>query len=234
MNRIFYLLFLISFSVSSQKLSYSPYSYFGVGDTGFSATAENQMMGGITSYADSAQVNLNNAASLSKLKFVNYLVGVDLKSTSFKNNNTNESSTSAGLKYIAVSVPVVSGIERKNLFSFSFGIKPNTSVGYLLENNIEDLPTPELNRFEGDGGINSAFLSVAFELFKNLGFGVSSSYSFGSLNHYHSKILQDVELYTKVSNESSLSGLDYTFSTFYQGKISENLSLYSSFSHKPE
>ena len=122
MNRIFYLLFLISFSVSSQKLSYSPYSYFGVGDTGFSATAENQMMGGITSYADSAQVNLNNAASLSKLKFVNYLVGVDLKSTSFKNNNTNESSTSAGLKYIAVSVPVVSGIERKNLFSFSFGI----------------------------------------------------------------------------------------------------------------
>ena len=234
MNRIFYLLFLISFSVSSQKLSYSPYSYFGVGDTGFSATAENQMMGGITSYADSAQVNLNNAASLSKLKFVNYLVGVDLKSTSFKNNNTNESSTSAGLKYIAVSVPVVSGIERKNLFSFSFGIKPNTSVGYLLENNIEDLPTPELNRFEGDGGINSAFLSVAFELFKNLGFGVSSSYSFGSLNHYHSKILQDVELYTKVSNESSLSGLDYTFSTFYQGKISENLSLYSSFSHKPD
>ena len=115
MNRIFYLLFLISFSVSSQKLSYSPYSYFGVGDTAFSATAENQMMGGITSYADSAQVNLNNAASLSKLKFVNYLVGVDLKSTSFKNNNTNESSTSAGLKYIAVSVPVVSGIERKNL-----------------------------------------------------------------------------------------------------------------------
>ena len=42
------------------------------------------MMGGITSYADSAQVNLNNAASLSKLKFVNYLVGVDLKSTLLK------------------------------------------------------------------------------------------------------------------------------------------------------
>jgi len=31
-----------------------------------------------------------------------------------------------------------------------------------------------------------------------------------------------------------LSGLDYSFSTFYQGKISEKLFLYSSFSHKPE
>ena len=93
MNRIFYLLFLISFSVSSQKLSYSPYSYFGVGDTAFKASAENQMMGGVTAYADSIQVNLNNAASLSKLKLVNYSIGLELKNLSFDNNNIKQKST---------------------------------------------------------------------------------------------------------------------------------------------
>ena len=138
MNRFLLLILLVSFSVSSQKLSYSPYSYFGTGDTAFSSTAENQMMGGLLVYYDSTHVNLNNAASLSKLKFVNYSLGVDLKSTSFKNDNTNEKSTATGLKYIAVSVPVVYGVDRKKLFSFSFGLKPDTSVGYLLESNYED------------------------------------------------------------------------------------------------
>ena len=63
----------------AQKSSYSPYSYFGVGETNFSATAENRMMGGNTSYFDSVSVNLNVAASLSKLRFVNYSVGLNMK-----------------------------------------------------------------------------------------------------------------------------------------------------------
>ena len=231
MNRFLLLILLVSFSVSSQKLSYSPYSYFGTGDTAFSSTAENQMMGGLLVYYDSTHVNLNNAASLSKLKFVNYSLGVDLKSTSFKNDNTNEKSTATGLKYIAVSVPVVYGVDRKKLFSFSFGLKPDTSVGYLLESNYEDATPPELNRFEGDGGINTAFLSVGFEVLKNWGLGVSTSYAFGSINHYHSKFLKDIELYTKVSNESSLSGINLSLSSVYQTKISEKLLLKSSFSY---
>ncbi len=207
--------------------SYSPYSYFGVGETNFSATVENQMMGGNTAYYDSVHQNMNNAASLSKLRFVNYSVGVDLKSTNYLSNSINEKSTAAAINYISVAIPT-------KLLSFSFGIKPKTSVGYLLENDDKSQTPPELNRFTGSGGISNAFVSIGFELFENWGIGVSSSYAFGNLNHDHTKILENIELYTSVLSESSISGLDYNLSTVYQKTFNEKITLYSSIVYQPE
>ncbi len=227
MYRILLLLIFISSFSYSQKSSYSPYSYFGVGDTNFTATVENQMMGGNTIYYDSVHQNMNNAASLSKLKFVNYSVGVGLKNLSYNTESNNEKSTVAGIKYISVAIPT-------KLLSFSFGIKPQTSVGYLLENDDKSQSPAELNRFTGSGGLSNAFVSLGFELFKNWGFGVSSSYAFGNLNHYHTKILEDVELYTTVSSESSVSGLDYNFSTAYQKTFGEKITLYTGIMYQPE
>ena len=227
MRKLLILFILISFFGYSQRTSYSPYSYFGVGETNFSATVENQMMGGNTAYYDSVHQNMNNAASLSKLKFVNYSVGVDLKNTSYLSSSTNEKSTAAAINYISVAIPT-------KLLSFSFGIKPKTSVGYLLENDDKSKTPPELNRFTGSGGVSNAFVSIGFELFKNWGFGVSSSYAFGNLNHYHTKILENIELYTRVSSESSVSGLDYNFSTVYQKTFNEKITLYSSIIYQPE
>ena len=227
MRKLSIFFILISFFGYSQRTSYSPYSYFGVGETNFSATVENQMMGGNTAYYDSVHQNMNNAASLSKLKFVNYSVGVDLKNTSYLSASTNEKSTSAAINYISVAIPT-------KLLSFSFGIKPKTSVGYLLENDDKSKTPPELNRFTGSGGVSNAFVSIGFELFKNWGFGFSSSYAFGNLNHYHTKILENIELYTRVSSESSVSGLDYNFSSVYQKTFNEKITLYSSIIYQPE
>ena len=227
MRKLSIFLILISIFGYSQRTSYSPYSYFGVGETNFSATVENQMMGGNTAYYDSVHQNMNNAASLSKLKFVNYSVGVDLKNTSYLSASTNEKSTAAAINYISVAIPT-------KLLSFSFGIKPKTSVGYLLENDDKSKTPPELNRFTGSGGVSNAFVSIGFELFKNWGFGFSSSYAFGNLNHYHTKILENIELYTRVSSESSVSGLDYNFSSVYQKTFNEKITLYSSIIYQPE
>ena len=227
MHKISIFFILISIFGYSQRSSYSPYSYFGVGETNFSATVENQMMGGNTAYYDSVHQNMNNAASLSKLRFVNYSVGVDLKSTNYLSNSINEKSTAAAINYISVAIPT-------KLLSFSFGIKPKTSVGYLLENDDKSQTPPELNRFTGSGGISNAFVSIGFELFENWGIGVSSSYAFGNLNHDHTKILENIELYTSVLSESSISGLDYNLSTVYQKTFNEKITLYSSIVYQPE
>ena len=227
MHKISIFFILISLFGYSQRSSYSPYSYFGVGETNFSATVENQMMGGNTAYYDSVHQNMNNAASMSKLKFVNYSIGVDLKNTSYLSESNNESSTAAAINYISVAIPT-------KVLSFSFGIKPKTSVGYLLENDDKTQSIAELNRFTGSGGISNAFVSIGFELFKNWGIGVSSSYAFGNLNHYHTKILENIELYTRVSSESSVSGLDYNFSTVYQKTFNNKTTLYTSIVYQPE
>ena len=228
MNKIS-LLFIVLFIQFgfTQKSSYSPYSYFGVGETNFSATADNKMMGGNTAYVDSVSVNLNVPASLSKLRFVNYSVGVNLKNNRYSTQDNNAKTTTASLNYLSVSIPT-------KHFGFNFGLKPNTSVGYLLESVDETTDPVSTNRYNGDGGINSAFVGIGFELFKNFGLGVSSSYSFGNLNHYHSKILADVELYTRVSSESSLSGLSYNFSAVFQQKFRNNIKIYSSYVYQPE
>jgi len=218
--------FLIQISFA-QKSSYSPYSYFGVGETNFSATVENRMMGGNTSYYDSVSVNLNVPASLSKLRFVNYSVGLNLKNNRYTAQDNNAKSTTASLNYLSVSIPT-------KILGFNFGIKPNTSVGYLLESVDESTDPISTNRYDGDGGINSAFIGLGFELFKNFGIGISTSYSFGNLNHYHSKLLTDVELYTRVSSESSLSGLSYNLSAVFQQKFRNNTLIYSSFVYQPE
>ena len=228
MNKIS-LLFIVLFIQFgfAQKSSYSPYSYFGVGETNFSATADNKMMGGNTAYVDSVSVNLNVPASLSKLKFVNYSVGVNLKNNRYSTQDNNAKTTTASLNYLSVSIPT-------KHFGFNFGLKPNTSVGYLLESVDETTDPVSTNRYNGDGGINSAFIGLGFELFKNFGLGISSSYSFGNLNHFHSKILTDVELYTRVSSESSLSGLSYNFSAVFQQKFRNNIKIYSSYVYQPE
>ncbi len=210
-----------------QKSSYSPYSYFGVGETNFSATAENRMLGGSTSYYDSVSVNLNVPASLSKLRFVNYSVGLNLKNNRYTAQENNAKSTTASLNYLSVSIPT-------KLLGFNFGLKPNTSVGYLLESVDPSTDPISTNQYDGDGGINSAFVGLGFELFKNFGVGISSSYSFGNLNHYHTKILTGVELFTRVSSESSLSGLSYNFSAVFQQRFRNNIQIFSSFVYQPE
>ena len=154
MNKIS-LLFIILFIQFgfAQKSSYSPYSYFGVGETNFSATAENRMMGGNTSYYDSVSVNLNVPASLSKLRFVNYSVGINLKNNRYSVGENNAKSTTASLNYLSVSIPT-------KLLGFNFGLKPNTSVGYLLESVDESTDPISTNRYDGNGGINSAFVGL--------------------------------------------------------------------------
>ena len=75
-------------------------------------------------YYDSVHQNMNNAASLSKLKFVNIPLVLVLK-IQVKTDSNNEKSTQLQesntflLRFL------------KKLLSFSFGIKPQTSLGYF-------------------------------------------------------------------------------------------------------
>ena len=50
--------------------------------------------------------------------------------------------------------------------SFGFGIIPKSSVGYLLESSDDSKTPKEVDRYEGDGGVNTAFLTFGFKIFK--------------------------------------------------------------------
>ena len=123
-NRLlsFFVVAIAGFSYG-QNATLSPYSYYSFGQPANANAAENNMMGGITVYADSTHFSLDNPATLKKLDYVQYRVGANYKSVEQTSNNGGGNTSSASLNYLSLSVPT-------KYFAFSFGLKPKTSLGY--------------------------------------------------------------------------------------------------------
>ena len=228
MNKYLNTLLLI-FSTSilfSQSGSLSPYSFFGVGDNTFKGTIENRSMGGLSVYSDSIHLNLTNPAAFSELKYVNYSVGVDYNNFKLKTDNSNEKATTANMNYLAVAIPT------KKLV-FGFGIMPKSSVGYLLQSTDNSTEPKQVNRYEGNGGVNTAFLTFGFKFLKKLKLGISANYEFGNLEHSNSRYLDEISLYTKLVSNSSLSGINFKYSVLLREKIFNNLTFHASYILRP-
>jgi hypothetical protein len=187
---------------------------------------ENRSMGGLSVYSDSISINLTNPAAYSELKLVNYSVGINYSNINLKSENSNEKATTASINYLSVAVPT-------KHFVFGFGIIPKSSVGYLLESNDDSKIPNEINRYEGNGGINTTFLTMGFKILKKIRFGISANYDFGSLEHSNSRFLDGVELYTRVQSNSSLSGLSFDYSVLFREEISKNLTIHATYGMKP-
>ena len=142
-------------------------------------------MGGLNIYSDSVHLNLTNPAAFSELKYVNYSVGVDYNNFNLISDNSNEKATTANMNYLAVAIPT------KKL-AFGFGIMPKSSVGYLLQSTDNSTDPKQVNRYEGNGGVNTAFLTFGFKIFKKLRLGLSANYEFGNLEHSNSRYLDEI------------------------------------------
>ena len=213
---------IFSFSVFSQSGTSSPYSFYGIGSKTFKGSIDNRSMGGLSVYTDSIHLNLTNPASFSQLKRVNYSMGITYDDLTFKSDSANENSNSSNVNYLAVGIPT-------KYFTFGFGIIPQTSVGYLLENNDESVSPAIVDRYRGEGGVNTAFLTFGFKVFKKIGVGFTTNYEFGNLKHITTRFLEDVELATRLESNSSLSGINNVFSLLYREKINNKLSLHATY-----
>ena len=211
----------------AQKGSLSPYSFYGTGENTFKGTAENRMMGGLSSYSDSIHLNLQNPAGYASLQLVNYSVGVSYIDTDLKSSEGNTQNTTSGIDYLAVGIPT-------KHFNFGFGIIPKSSVGYRLL--IEDLTTEpnQSTQFEGSGGVNQVFFSVGKKVFKDFGVGFTANYNFGSLNHTSTLIIQDIELATILINDSSLRGFTYTLGLDYHKQLFSKWDLQANYQFSPK
>lgn len=213
---------IVSFYNHSQSGTSSPYSFYGVGTSTFKGSIDNRSMGGLSVYSDSIHYNLTNPASLSELKRVNYSLGITYDNLTFKSENANENSNSSNVNYLAVGIPT-------KHFTFAFGVIPQTSVGYLLESKDETVTPNIIDRYRGEGGVNTAFLAFGFKLFNKIGVGLTTNYEFGNLNHITTRFLEDVELATRLESNSSLSGFNYTYSLLFREKISKRLTLHATY-----
>ena len=225
-------LFFASISFAQQGTS-SPYSFYGIGDIRFKGTAENRAMGGVSVFTDSIHINLQNPASYSNLKLTTFTIGGSFNSSKYTTRDANEKAQRSTLDYIAVGIPM-------GKFGAAFGLIPYSSVGYRIRSSGQEFignnPDPQnVNRnYTGDGGLNKAFLGLAYQILPNLSIGADINYNFGKVETTNIKNFSAYQYGTEEFDNSELAGFNVNLGAMYQRKLTNKLDLYTSLAYTPE
>lgn len=201
--------FFIVTSLTAQQGTFSPYSYFGLGDLSPRSLVENRAMGGISMLGDSIHMNLQNPAALGNLKLTTYAVGGNRRSTSLDSSaeQANETKVANGqitnLDYLALAFP----FSPKG--AFSFGLMPLSAVNYKISQTRLGVSTDTIrNIFEGSGGLNRVFVSAGHQLIKGVNVGAMGHYNWGTKQYRRLQATDGVQFGTFDQRNSRLKGLD--------------------------
>lgn len=234
------LLFICQVSMAQQGTA-SPYSFLGIGDLNFKGTVENRSMGGMSIYSDSIHLNLQNPAAFGSLKFTTYTLGVSYNRLKLESSNVSDKGSSTALDYLAIAFPI------GDKMGVDFGILPFTSVGYnfegIGETGIASAPN-KFGQYEGEGGLNSVFLSLGYKISEGFSVGGTINYNFGNIKNQNTEFLGELNdegefvrtlnYGTRSKDESKLSGLSYNLGAYYQTKFNDKLSLTTSLVFSPQ
>lgn len=207
----------------AQKNNASAYSFFGIGDKNNSNTVEQISMGGIgASLQDQFRLNLSNPASLSSLKFTTYTLAIENKNIWAKDSQDTQRGASTYLSYLAMGIPLGENA------GMSFGLLPNTSVGYSLIDNSYNTSNDltEISVYDGEGGTNKVFIGFGLQVFKGFSIGLQGNYIFGKIENNITNQLKDVSLATRYETLSNVKGFALNTGFQYKTKLSDKVNLH--------
>ncbi|MDO6853936.1 hypothetical protein Q4599_10125 [Cellulophaga lytica] len=206
-------------TIYAQNGTVSPYSYFGIGDLRSIGSVENQMMGGISMYADSIHINLNNPAAYARLRQTTYTASLSRKDINFKGQNLSDNSSVTNLDYLAIGFPIID-----DRLGVGFGIKPFTSSGYEIEESFTSADNGEItNVFSGDGGVNSVFFSAGVKVIEDFTVGVTANYYFGVVDSRRVQDVEDVQYGTFDFRNSRVNGANFKISANYTPMLTDKI-----------
>jgi len=213
------------FASFAQESSSSPYSFYGIGDVKFKGTAETRSMGGVSVFADSIHLNLQNPAQLASLKITSFAVGGTYLNTKLTSETQKEKARRTTLDYLAIGIPT-------GKFAFGFGLIPYTAVGYKIQKLSTD-SDPLTTRYNGSGGINKVFFGMAYKLTKNINIGIDGNYNFGTIETTSLRFLDAVQYGTRETNHSELSGFNINAGLAFQTKVKSKYTYFGSVVYSP-
>ncbi len=216
------LFILVAGVAVAQEGTTSPYSFYGIGTLKFRGTVENRSMGGLGVFSDSIHINLQNPASYSGLRLINFTVGGSHKATTQKTETQSQTSSTTTLDYLAMGIPM-------GKFGMGFGVIPYSSVGY----DFLSAGTESSTQYTGTGGLNKAFLSLGYQVTPELSVGVDANYNFGKIENTATTQKLGIELGTRTFNRSEISGFSFNLGAMYKKMISEKLEFSGSVTFTP-
>ncbi|AMC10749.1 hypothetical protein Lupro_05620 [Lutibacter profundi] len=209
-------LFVSVFSFA-QKNNTSAYSFFGIGDKNNINTVEQLSMGGIgVAFNDAYHLNFSNPAAVAFLSFTNYTLAFENINMSAKDGNDKQKAGTTYLSYLAFGVPI------GDKAGMSFGLLPNSSVGYSLVSSVFDNENilKEATLYNGDGGTNRVFLNFGYKAFKGFSVGLQGNYVFGKIENSIINQQEGASLATKYETRSNVKG--YSLDVGFQYKTALN------------
>jgi len=217
------ILLLTAVFANAQEGTVSPYSFYGIGTLKFKGTAENRAMGGISVYSDSIHLNIQNPAGVAGLRLVNYAVGASHKYETLQTDTEKQRASTTSIDYIALGIPM-------GKFGASFGLLPYTAVGY----NLQTIDGTVTTSYIGSGGVNKAFVTLAYQITPGLSVGVDANYNFGNIENTADRIDSNVQYGTSEFNKSDLLGFSFNIGAQYKTMVTPTLELMTSLTYTPE
>jgi len=183
LKRALYLTFSLLALVESargQQATVSPYSRYGLGEQLTPSLLQGMLMGNTgVALRNPYSLNLANPASTNAQALTT--LEMAFRAGTVRQSAQEVPSVEHGtalFNYFALGIPV------SKRYGFIAGFLPYSAVGY---NNSESQLLNGENvtfRYEGDGGINKAFISQSLGFFSNrLHLGLEASYLFGSIDY---------------------------------------------------
>ncbi len=213
-------LLITSASLTAQRTSSSPYSFFGIGEEFSAKTVEQNSMGGIgVAFSHYKYLNFTNPAAYSDLRYTTYSFGMLHTDLKIKDASSEQTGSSTRLSYFALAFPI------GKKAGFSLGMQPISSVGYSLIDGAED--ALETTVFSGEGGINRFYGSFGYKVFKGFSVGLEADFSFGNVDNSIINGRNNVSLLTKYIEESTIRGGSVTFGAQYKKELKNKLILSS-------
>lgn len=224
-------------SVSAQLSSintFSPYTFYGLGDFHTQGSANLRAMGGASMgyrnfampYGVNGIINYTNPASLSATprNSFHFNFGMEGSNHYLRSTDKNTSFNTFNIRDIAFQTPLYKGI------GLGISITPFSSVGYRIqrEETDEDILQQLLTGgaigakylYAGTGDVNQAKLSLGWQPVKRLSVGVDMVYYFGKLNRdYTTYIMTRTAdagyINTEVSQQEDISRILWNFGLQY-------------------
>lgn len=217
-------LIIVLFCVNTfaQKTNTSPYSILGIGEEISAKTVEEMSMGGSGTVGNyEYQLSFTNPATYSGFRLTTYSIAGQNRGLTVKDALTTQKSSSANLSYLVLGIPV------GEKAGFVFGLQPNTSVGYSIENTILDSEgeVSEISLYEGDGGTNRVFLGAGYQVSEGLSIGFEGDYVFGNIDNSIINQQRDVQLGTKYVTDTRVKGFGLKTGFLYKKYLKNDLYL---------
>ncbi len=227
MNKYKIILYIlcVSFSlVNGQINTYSPYSYFAIGQLHPIGNNINISMGGLgTSVNSNHYLNYINPASYAFLDMTTFEFGarssfINMSQKVIDSQNLEQNNFVSGLTSIGLGFPISSKV------SLSASLLPYTSVGYSMMTdelifNQSSAPNDTIaastTLYSGSGGISKFLLGISVNILDNLSLGANFNYLFGSIKRETRLSSNQSPWYFRDISEKILRGSNFDIGLLY-------------------